>query len=97
MEGGGQREGRDGGGELMGTDTGGGSGAGPHHCLLCCCPVSLCHSQSFIIWWLVVGVSGWRFSCIVVAVSVCGHPFIFTLGCLLSFGWLSSFVGSHLH
>ena len=41
-------------------------------------------------WW-------WWFLWVVVAISVCGHPFTFILGCSLSFGWLSLCVGGCLH
>ena len=60
---------------------------------------SLSLHGSFIVWWLVlvVGVSRWwrLFSCVGVAVSVCGHPFIFILRCLSSFEWSCSFWGVH--
>ena len=56
---------------------------------------SLSLRGSFVVRWLVlvVGVSRWRwlFSCVVVAVSVCGCPFLFILRRLSSFeGWCSS-------
>ena len=102
----------------MGTDRGGGSGAGPHRRLSCCCPVLSCHicciltacpcrhlvvvvalssHGSFVVWWLVVGVSGvWSWTCL------CGCPFVHCgplslLGHLSMFGHSSSFVGGRLH
>ena len=75
---------------LMGTDRGRGSGAGPYCCpvLSChsCCMLIACppchlvvvassSHGSFIVWWLVVGVSGaWLWS------YLCGCPFVFTVG-----------------
>ena len=56
---------------------------------------SLSSRGSFVVRWLVlvVGVSRWwwLFSCVVVAVSVCGRPFLFVLRRPSSFeGWCSS-------
>ena len=50
---------------------------------------------SFVWLVLVVGVSRWWrwFSCVVVAVSVCGRPFVFVLGRPSSFEWSCSFWG----
>ena len=65
-----------------------------------CVPVvasSLSLHGSFMFRWLVlvVGVSRWWrwFSCVVVAVSVCGHLFVFVLGHPSLFEWLCSFWG----
>ena len=69
---------------------------------LSCVPVvasSLSLCGLFVVRWLalVVGVSRWwlLFSYVVVAVSVCGRPFVFILRRLSSFEWLYSFWGIH--
>ena len=60
-------------------------------------PRCLCVGRSSFGSWLVVGISRWwwLFSCMVVAVSVCGRPFMFILRHLLSFEWLCLFWGIH--
>ena len=53
----------------------------------------------FVVQWLVlvVGISRWwwLFLCVVVAVSVCGCPFVFVLRHPSSFEWSCSFLGVH--
>ena len=56
---------------------------------------SLSLRGSFVWLVLVVGVSRWWrwFSCVVVAISVCGRPFVFVLGRPSSFEWSCLFWG----